>query len=180
MLYDALRILRILRRGSWRVRQGPRLAALPFPYLPKDFFLPKKSGRRATHLENIAVFFGDFFWFFTVGVLFAVLLYWQNDGEFRLFMLVGAAVGFALYYHTAGRLVTGVAELLSGVLHILLYYLYRLAVLPLRLLRTAAVRVCRFLHRALLQLFLPIYSSRAMRKRLRRVCRGISLSRQST
>ncbi|MBE6711314.1 MAG: hypothetical protein E7579_09380 [Ruminococcaceae bacterium] len=40
-----------------------------------------------------------------VTAMFSIFLYWQMNGTFRLFVLVSASAGLAVYLRTAGRIV---------------------------------------------------------------------------
>ena len=115
-------------------------------------------------LQSVFVFLGDLLWLPTVGGLFSVFVYWQNDGVFRLYMLVSAIIGFVLYYHTVGRLVLLAAETVALVLRILLFYLFLLLSLPFRFLYAVGCKSARFLYAAAV---VPLYSGRHLRKRLR-------------
>lgn len=55
-------------------------------------------------LFDIFVFCEDVVRFIVVGLLFSVFLYAVNFGELRLYISLGAAVGFFIYYNTLGRL----------------------------------------------------------------------------
>lgn len=49
------------------------------------------------------------FWIVQAGVLF-LFLYWSNYGEIRMFSILGAAVGFTVYYHTLRWLVVRILD----------------------------------------------------------------------
>lgn len=169
VLYDFLRVLRILcgvRTGEAKIAPLRR----PLPFLPADFFERKPAGRGRRIFHVTLVFLCDLLWLPTVGALFSVFVYWQNDGVFRFYMLFAAFLGFLLYIRTVGRLVLHIAERLALLLRILLFYATLLLSLPLRLICAFLRLLARFLGRTVL---LPLYSRGRMRMCLKRARRGI-------
>lgn len=175
VLYDLLRILRVLcgMHGSCPVPPPPARA---LPFLPNGFFEPKprKKGTRAFYA--VFVFLCDMLWLPTVGALFSVFVYWQNDGVFRLYMLCSAVVGFAVYYQTVGRLVLLTAETVAIILRIAFFYIFLLLSLPFRFLYTVGRKSMRFLYTVAV---LPLSSAHRLRKRLHRTREGEGLFWQS-
>lgn len=176
VLFDILRILRILC-GIRAKKAEERPFSLSLPFLPKSFFVPKTKGKGNAVFCAVFIFFCDLLWFFAVGVLFSVFVYWQNDGIFRLYILLSAIIGFVLYYNTLGRLVLRAAESLALALRILLFYIALLLSLPFRALWTVWQK-CRQLVRIFI--LLPCYSNREMRRILRLAREGGGLSWQNS
>ncbi|MGN1346663.1 MAG: hypothetical protein ACI4V1_07745 [Eubacteriales bacterium] len=65
---------------------------------------------RRGKLPFLLFFLFDTAYVLTVIVVFSVFLYWQMNGIFRLFVLLSAVAGFAVYYGTAGRVVMFCSE----------------------------------------------------------------------
>ncbi len=61
-------------------------------------------------LPFLLFFLCDAAYMSTVTAVFSIFLYWQMNGTFRLFVLLSAAAGFFVYYHTAGRIVMFFSE----------------------------------------------------------------------
>ena len=51
------------------------------------------------------------------GVALILLLYYVNDGQFRLLAVLGLGCGFFAWYHTLGRLLGALTDRLSAWLH---------------------------------------------------------------
>lgn len=54
------------------------------------------------------------------GVALILLLYYVNDGQFRLLAVLGLGCGFFAWYHTLGRLLGALTDRLSAWLHAVL------------------------------------------------------------
>lgn len=126
-LYDVLRIQRVLL-GISRYTE-----AADAPIFRPKFCTPKKkkmSGRASQMIKYICLVLQDVIFCFTVGILLAVLLFYQNNGEFRGFVLAGAAVGFFAYYFTIGKLVIRASEYVVFALKTAMLYLVYYVTLP--------------------------------------------------
>ncbi len=74
--------------------------------------LNKNSGKKRNRiLENIILFFSDFFFVFYSGFGLAKINFSYNDGDFRFLTLVAFAIGFLLYYFTVSRLILLLLEI---------------------------------------------------------------------
>ncbi len=62
-------------------------------------------GMRRGKLPFFLFFLLDTVYMIVVTGMFSIFLYWQMNGTFRLFVLVSAAAGLAVYLSTAGRIV---------------------------------------------------------------------------
>jgi spore cortex biosynthesis protein YabQ len=87
-------------------------------------FLAKNSV--AVHLEDI------FFWFAVTGGMFYFMLH-RNFGEIRLFAMVGAACGIALYFALLSRLVVLIFVAVIEYLKKVFVTAFRIVFTPLRI-----------------------------------------------
>lgn len=62
-------------------------------------------GMRRGKLPFFLFFLLDTAYMIAVTAMFSIFLYWQMSGVFRLFVLVSAVIGLAIYLCTAGRIV---------------------------------------------------------------------------
>ena len=180
LLYDALRILRILCGVRYGGLVCARLRACHFPLLPPDFASrpPRKAG---VYWQQGLVLVTDLLFCLSAAFLFSVFLYWQNDGQFRAVLLLGTAAGYVVFHQTAGRLILAVGETAAFLLRVLLAYLCLLVRVPLVwLLRACRValfflfaRLCALLCLLYGWLYLPLYSRRAEKRRLHEAYRKI-------
>lgn len=70
-----------------------------------------------------------FFW--TASAFFTFLFFFCTDGgRIRIFLLIGQALGFTLWYFTLGILVIGAAKRIIAVIRWIFSWLYRLFVRP--------------------------------------------------
>lgn len=130
-LYDLLRISRVLLGISRYTDAASAPAFCPkFRKLPRE----KKRMPAARVLQNSILVVQDILFCLAVGILTAILLFSQNNGEFRWFVLVGLVIGFAAYYFTVGKLVITASEYIVFALKTAFLYLLYYATLPLILL----------------------------------------------
>lgn len=170
-LYDVLRILRVLHGVKYGTGVSAHLRERRLPLLPHTF-TAKKIGKNREALQKTLIFFGDLFYAVTVGLLFCVFVYWQNDGSFRFYLLVGAAVGASLYLATVGRLVIASAETIAACLRIVFLYLLFFVYTPVRFVLRHIMRILRALFRFFCRLLLPLYSAHRKQRLLKQAEKG--------
>ena len=82
------------------------------------------------------------------GVALALLMFSHNDGEFRGFAVIGAAVGFAAYYFTVGKWVICASEYVVFAIKTLILYAVYYVTLPfLSLARFLGKRIGKLVRR---------------------------------
>lgn len=127
LLYDVFRIVRVMTGrleiyDSTPARGKRETIRLPMPPLVRDIFgrrvLPiglaqKGNGKIHKILMGIWLFFEDILFFTIAGTAVALLMYYTNDGQFRLMALAVAAFGFVTYYLTLGKLVLAFSQAVS-------------------------------------------------------------------
>ena len=124
-LYDVVRLQRVLLGMNRYTLAAERPAFCPH-------FVKVHSGsihRGKGFLKRIVLAIQDVVFCVTVSILVAILLFSQNNGEFRGFVLIGLGIGFAAYYFTVGKLVITASEyivfaLKTAVLYIVYYITY--------------------------------------------------------
>ena len=175
ILYDAFFILRALLGAHTGKRGKTRLAKRQYPLLPSDF-LKREKGRAGRGAELAITAILDFLYAILFGFLLLLFTYWQSEGVFRLYYLAAAALGFAAYYLTLGRLVASCSAAIIFLVRLVLAYLWLFVRVPL-------VKLFFLLRRVLFSLFLwlfsPLYGSLVMAKRKRAAGRGFLPSRFS-
>ena len=83
-----------------------------------------KAGRR---LEYAVVFVCDVLFFLVTAVVSVVFLYQANYGQPRLYVVVSAIIGFAIYYNTVGRMVAFSAYAVISLFRLIwTFFVYRL------------------------------------------------------
>ena len=113
---------------------------------------------RRGKLPFFLFFLLDTAYMIAVTVMFSIFLYWQMSGTFRLFVLVSAVVGLAVYLCTAGRIVMLFSETIVRLLKKTVWYLL---IKPIRW-------ILRFLGRVLAGLY-----RRTVRRMTKAVMRGM-------
>ena len=96
------------------------------------------------HMNPVSAFI--LFWldllFGLAGALVLILLlYYNNDGQFRLLAVFGMGCGFFAYYHTLGKLILRLTDFIVSVLRKLIRKLLHLLSVPPRLLGRLLDRV---------------------------------------
>lgn len=94
LVYDAVRFTRVFFGISVRSPFGKK-GAMPW-------------------ISWVFTALGDLLFFLTAAVCMCVFFFLTGDGEMRGYALVGAFLGFKLYYHTIGRLFIGSMEFIAG------------------------------------------------------------------
>ncbi len=167
-LYDLFFLLRALFGADTGKRGSTPLSRLRYPLLPLDF--GQKGPTVLRRGVGLAVtFLFDFLYAICGGILFLLFAYWQNDGIFRLYYLVAAALGFFLYYVSLGRLFSACFSSLLFLLRLTLAYLFLFIRVPTLWLRQLWRRMLAALF---MQAFCPIYAAVALSIRKRHATRG--------
>ncbi len=140
ILYDLYRVLLVL----FSLLTPKAAPSMPesLPLLPQKWLL-RRSGRMGIRARAVLLFLCDTLFAMLAGGLFCVFLYAENDGIFRLYLLLGAVLTFSLYLLTVGKIVFRVAGFLSLYLHIFLLYLAYALTLPVRLLLLLCIGIWR-------------------------------------
>lgn len=157
VLYDVFRIFRLFSATESALAHDGNGYDGASLYLPppmsgvfgkrvKPFFMPALGSRsRAWRVIcGILLFFEDILFFTVCGCSISVLIYYTNDGKFRLMAVVGVFVGFLLYYLTVGRLVLSAARFICFAVRAVLTYVILAFVTPfaylLKAVRSAVIR----------------------------------------
>lgn len=139
VLYDTIRLQRVLLGISRYTSACSAPAFRPHFCRPKG--MRKKSARRRA-AESVLLGVQDVVFCLSCGGMIAVLLFYRNEGEFRGFVLLGAAVGFLTYYFTVGRLVVFVSEYVMFAVKTAFLYLVYYATRPAILLGRFLIARC--------------------------------------
>lgn len=162
ILYDGIRISRVLTRLAVYTHAGNRLAHLGLPLIgaPKE----RKKTPHSRRLAGVMMAIGDVFFFAAAACIFSVLLVHAASGVFRWFYLLAALLGFAAYYFTLGRAVMLSSEIIAAVVRTVFRYLFWLFCLPFRLLGKLSRWLRRKIQHAVL---LPLRNAALLRERKR-------------
>ena len=130
IVYDVNKTVRFLLLGECTLPQEKGLAII----------IIKKA------LLNSLIFIQDLIAFLSAAVGLILLNYYYNDGDFRLFTLLAAISGFAVYRFTVGKLLMYMIKPSAIFLRNIIIRLFMLFILPIRLL-------LRFITEAIIKLF---------------------------
>lgn len=95
-------------------------------------FVKREKKRRGAWFSYVFVTLGDFLFFVVATACMCVFFFLTGDGRMRAYALVGAFVGFLLYYHTVGRLFISICETLAAYCKRAIRWLFRKSLLPFR------------------------------------------------
>lgn len=124
MIYDFFRILRISAEPTAELKKRrPEASSEP---AQKE----ERKMRVADRIKVSLIFAEDIVFSLICAAVISVTVFHLNSGHPRWFILLGAAVGFALYYHTAGRLVMKLCPYLILLIRFALTLIMRVTVLP--------------------------------------------------
>ncbi len=116
VIYDVFRISRAFLGVSYGGKSAAYLYEKEYPLIGK---LEIKQSKFKSGFLNVAIIFGDILFFTVCGLIFAIFIYYANDGIFRFQALASIFVGFFAYYMTFGRLVIAFAEIICIFLKII-------------------------------------------------------------
>ncbi len=162
VLYDAVRILRVLLGVSSYTQRGKNFRARSLPWIGSAHTLRNAKERRVLRL--VLLLLGDVFFALAAGCVFSVYLYHAASGAFRWFYLFGAFIGFALYYLTVGKLMMLFSEVLTFALVTAVRYTVFVLCAPFRLL---ARLICRFLKWICRRVWMPLRTAVLYKRRIR-------------
>ena len=89
-----------------------------------------KMIRVGTWLSDFLIFGEDILFSLIASVTVTVFLFNINDGKVRWFALVGAGIGFFLYYFTIGKIVFACAQTILRMIRFILHLLWRVTGYP--------------------------------------------------
>lgn len=127
VLYDTIRLQRVLL-GISRYTKACSAPVFCPSFCRAKAKREKSATRRAAEAALLGV--QDVAFCLACGAMISVLLFYRNEGEFRGFVLLGAATGFAVYYFTVGRLVVFVSEYIVFAVKTAFLYLVYYATRP--------------------------------------------------
>lgn len=96
----------------------------------------KNTRRHGAPFQYLFVALTDFLFFAICAVLMCVFFFLTGDGRVRGFPLLGAFLGFLVYYNTIGRLFIGICEWLSNLIKTAIRAIFRWVGRALRFLLT--------------------------------------------
>lgn len=138
--YDLVRISRVLAGVSYGGKSAERFYEKKYPLIGK---LKRKKGALRKGFTEIFVAVGDILFFTFAGIVFAVFIYYTNDGIFRFHALFASALGFLLYHGTLGVIIISFAEIISIFLKIFIkIFLYAIA-FPFKIMYNITIKLVK-------------------------------------
>lgn len=121
--YDIIRLSRIAVGMKYGATNAGKYDYSQYALIGRFFYSKaKKKERKKGLFISLFVFFGDVLFCLFCSVSVAIFIYYFNSGEFRAFVLVGAFVGFLIYYFTLGKIVIYLSEKIIFTIKLLLLY----------------------------------------------------------
>ncbi len=146
VLWDVFRIIRIAFYGRKTGTSPP--VRLPSDADGVERALKFKHSAKVPSLTFFGTFFCDLLFCLICAVCVILLLFHLNDGEVRMFALIGAALGFTVYYFTVGRLTVYFSDVIIRAVKKLVYTVLRYTLFPIiRILAEVASRIKRAVRR---------------------------------
>lgn len=125
---DINRITRAFLGVRYSSRSFDKLYSLKLPFVGA-LGDKRKEGKLKRGLLSVIIFFQDILLFAFMGCGTAILNYYLNRGQFRLYTIAAVAAGFVVYYFTLGKLVIflsqGIVFLLRAIFGIAAYIVSR-------------------------------------------------------
>lgn len=123
----------------------------------------KKKRCRGALFQFLFVVLTDFLFFAVCAALMCIFFFLTGDGRVRGFPLLGAFLGFLIYYNTVGRLFIGICEWLSNLVKRIVRTVFRWIWRALRFLFTPFRRFFSWLGQFFRKITRPIVSRAKMR-----------------
>ncbi len=114
----------------------------------------ERSFRKEKNFEHVIIFFEDVLFALISSVVVCIFIFYMNSGRFRGITLVGAFLGFLLYYKTVGRLVMLFSGIIIGFIKFLIRKIYDYTLRPVI---KGVIFIIRHTVLSLLSLFLTWY-----------------------
>lgn len=141
-IYDIFRILRIAAEPSFKLKHI---------HVREEAAGSSKTAVRATHVDRIRfwiIFIEDIIFSLICAAVISITVFHLNTGHPRWFILLGAAGGFSLYYHTVGRLVMLLSSRIILLVRTIVLFVLKMTLFPLLRLLGMLVRViCRYVQK---------------------------------
>ena len=120
-------------------------------------------------IEDVVIFFEDVLYGIICSIVVCIFLFYINHGRFRAITLIGAGVGFLIYYKTVGRLVLFCSEKIVRFIRFLFGKIFKLTVIPI-------IRLLKFLISISLgRLFMYCYSAILIKLQLKKANTGFRI-----
>lgn len=145
ILYDGIRILRVLFHVAHYSQAGRKFSEIRFPLIGAAH--RRVQTKFSTHRAEFWLFAGDILFAVCAACSFSITLAVFGSGIFRWFYLLCAGIGFFAYYFTCGKFVMLASEWIAGVMHTIVRYGIWLLCAPFRLFGKIAVILARVIHR---------------------------------
>ena len=143
-LYDAVRILRVFAFACDYSGSKAAIGSLSRLTDRLKGSVSSESGKMAglgKCCRTAVVVITDVVYSSVVGIAFIIFLYHENYCILRSYLLLGAALGFAAYYFTVGRVVITFADTVRALLTALMRVIYK----PIKSLFRLAAHLSRFI-----------------------------------
>ena len=122
--YDIIRLTRIAVGVKYGTSGEKNYSFAKYSLIGKFFYSKEKNPSRKKHsFLPVFIFLGDVTFCLFSSVAIAIFIYYFNSGEFRAFVLFGAALGFIIYYFTLGKMVIYLSERIIFIIKLVSLYL---------------------------------------------------------
>ncbi len=141
ILYDVVRILRMMFGVEYRQIKMQEKPKVVLPYIQSFFDKIKHAPKE----KSVKIFLcaSDILYFLLAGGCYAVFLFAENEGIFRLFSLFALFFGFLAYYFTLGKVVMQLSKVILFAFQVAVAYLVFFFFLPIRYLYRGVVFIGR-------------------------------------
>lgn len=141
VLWDVFRVIRIAAYGR-RVRPKRLFIRLPAEENEVKKLFRVNAPQKSSVLSFICVFISDIAFCIFSALCVILLIFRLNNGNFRGFALLGAIVGFTVYYFTVGKLTVIFSDMIIRAVKRVIRFILSLTVLPI-------VRLFRHIYKAI-------------------------------
>ena len=147
-LYDIFRISRVLFFGNGIGKMSAsdkRIEGMIRRIIPErsehTAILLSKLRHIKEKTVTVLIFFEDILFFIISSLFFTVFLFQVNFGQLRLYIYIGAAAGFTVYYFTVAKLSAAVSGLAVSIIRLALFFTFYKIAKPILIIIAKAISV---------------------------------------
>lgn len=148
LFYDIFRISRVMLSGNGIGTAGKsdkRIEGVIRNMLPERSerakILLSKLGHIREKTVTVLIFFEDILFFVMSSLFFTVFLFQVNFGQLRLYIYLGAATGFLIYYFTVAKISAAISGMAVSLIRLVLYFTYYKIAKPILIIIAKAISV---------------------------------------
>lgn len=104
-----------------------------------DFF---RVLRKTYKTSDIITYIEDIIFWILAGIIILYSIWYFNNGEIRLFMIIGIILGALIYTLTLSNIFIKINSFLMSIIKKILKFLYKIFSMPINIIKKAVIKIC--------------------------------------